>query len=286
MDGPSSRRGLHPMAEPRTDLRAPAVAGRFYPGEAEELAATSSHGCTRRAHAPPSPRLLAPHAGYVYSGDVAARGLRRHDRPAAGGRARAQPHRRRPRAARSGHKARSRCPAATSPSTKSSAMRRSRWSRPRRAPPRARARGGAAVLARPPRPTCVITPHHPRRPEDASASRSASAGQVVTPLDDRVLVVASSDMSHYLARRVTRRIDPRALEPLLALDPQGLYRRVRDEDITMCGILPATAMLAYARPRRHRGRAACLRDLRRRLRRHQPRGRLRRRRRRLINTLR
>ncbi|HKA87976.1 MAG TPA: AmmeMemoRadiSam system protein B, partial [Haliangiales bacterium] len=62
-----------------------------------------------------------------------------------------------------------------------------------------------------------------------------------------VLVVASSDMSHYLPDAMARARDKLALEPLLALDPEGLYRTVEDNDISMCGILPATAMLAYAR---------------------------------------
>jgi AmmeMemoRadiSam system protein B len=70
--------------------------------------------------------------------------------------------------------------------------------------------------------------------------------RVVEAIGEEVLVVASSDMSHYLPDDVTREIDQRALEPLLQLDAAALYRRVRDEDISMCGILPATAMVAYA----------------------------------------
>jgi AmmeMemoRadiSam system protein B len=65
------------------------------------------------------------------------------------------------------------------------------------------------------------------------------------PVD--VLVVASSDMSHYLPDDDTRRIDRMALEPLLGFDPGALYRTVRAHDISMCGFIPATAMLAYAR---------------------------------------
>jgi AmmeMemoRadiSam system protein B len=64
-----------------------------------------------------------------------------------------------------------------------------------------------------------------------------------------VLVVASSDMSHYLPDDVARQQDKVALTPLLALDPEGLYRTVHEGDISMCGILPATAMLAFARER-------------------------------------
>ena len=70
--------------------------------------------------------------------------------------------------------------------------------------------------------------------------------RAIAALGEEVLVVASSDMDHYLPDEETRQIDARALEPLLALDAAGLYRRVHDEDISMCGILPATAMVAYA----------------------------------------
>jgi hypothetical protein len=57
------------------------------------------------------------------------------------------------------------------------------------------------------------------------------------------LLVASSDMSHYLPARLARAKDERALERFLALDPRGLYEVVRREDISMCGFIPATVML-------------------------------------------
>jgi MEMO1 family protein len=66
---------------------------------------------------------------------------------------------------------------------------------------------------------------------------------------DDVLVVASSDMNHYASDEETRRIDPHAIAPLVALDGERLYRTCDDEDISMCGVVPATAMLAYARAR-------------------------------------
>lgn len=61
------------------------------------------------------------------------------------------------------------------------------------------------------------------------------------------LVVASSDMSHYLPAEAAREQDHRALERLLALDPEGLYAVVRREAITMCGVVPATVMLVAAK---------------------------------------
>lgn len=59
--------------------RAPAVAGSFYPRDAEELgAAVDGYLADAAAEAPsPTPKaLIAPHAGYVYSGPIAASAYR------------------------------------------------------------------------------------------------------------------------------------------------------------------------------------------------------------------
>jgi AmmeMemoRadiSam system protein B len=70
----------------------------------------------------------------------------------------------------------------------------------------------------------------------AAAARAAGA-----------LVVASSDMSHYVPAATAREKDHRAIARILALDPEGLYDVVRREKITMCGIVPATVMLVAAK---------------------------------------
>jgi AmmeMemoRadiSam system protein B len=56
-------------------------------------------------------------------------------------------------------------------------------------------------------------------------------------------------MSHYLPDEETRKIDQHANAPMLACDPERLYDVVTGEDISMCGILPVTTMLSYARAR-------------------------------------
>src|SRR5512144_170230 len=61
------------------DVREPAVAGQFYPASAERLRATVEK-LLADAAAPAATRPLAvvvPHAGYVFSGQVAADGWRR-----------------------------------------------------------------------------------------------------------------------------------------------------------------------------------------------------------------
>lgn len=60
-------------------------------------------------------------------------------------------------------------------------------------------------------------------------------------------IVASSDMSHYLADDEARTLDRRAIDAALTLDPAALYETVHSEGITMCGVVPATVALEAAR---------------------------------------
>jgi AmmeMemoRadiSam system protein B len=62
------------MSNPRSSVRQPAVAGTFYPGSAGELSAEVQRYLGQAETEPgPAPKaLIAPHAGYVYSGPVAA----------------------------------------------------------------------------------------------------------------------------------------------------------------------------------------------------------------------
>jgi AmmeMemoRadiSam system protein B len=61
-----------------------------------------------------------------------------------------------------------------------------------------------------------------------------------------VLLVASTDMSHYESRRQASRKDRLAIERILALDPRGLYDTVIGQRISMCGIMPTTIVLLAA----------------------------------------
>lgn len=62
-----------------------------------------------------------------------------------------------------------------------------------------------------------------------------------------VLILASTDMSHYVSRAEAREKDGLAIDRILALDPEGLFRTVVQEDISMCGFQPVTAALVAAR---------------------------------------
>ncbi len=58
-----------------------------------------------------------------------------------------------------------------------------------------------------------------------------------------VLLVASTDMTHYESRRNASVKDHLALERIKALDPKGLYETVLGNRISMCGIMPTTITL-------------------------------------------
>jgi len=62
----------------------------------------------------------------------------------------------------------------------------------------------------------------------------------------RAVVVASTDMSHYVSRSVAENKDRKAIDAMLALDPEALHRVVRREGISMCGFHAATAALVAA----------------------------------------
>lgn len=61
-----------------------------------------------------------------------------------------------------------------------------------------------------------------------------------------VLLVASTDMTHYQSRGQATAQDRLAIAQVLALDPAGLYRTVQEQRISMCGVLPTVITLAAA----------------------------------------
>jgi len=63
--------------------------------------------------------------------------------------------------------------------------------------------------------------------------------------ETRTVILASSDLSHYLSSRETARLDYIALEKVMAFDPRALIATAEQENITMCGLLP-TAVLLFA----------------------------------------
>jgi len=62
-----------------------------------------------------------------------------------------------------------------------------------------------------------------------------------------VLIVASTDMTHYESRQAATVKDNLAIERILKLDGAGLYETVLGRRISMCGIMPTTIALSAAK---------------------------------------
>jgi hypothetical protein len=231
--------------------RMPAVAGQFYPGTASGLSRTLLELTREEKERLPAIGVVSPHAGYVYSGAVAGELFSSIQVP---GRAVIF------------------CPNHTGIGEDAAIMSRGAWRMPwgdvpvdeelaarlETACPLLREDASAhsrehAIEVQLPflhrfRPDVRIVPVALGR---LSLEECRELGENVADAiegdSERPLLVASSDMSHYVPDAVARKKDRMAIDRMLALDPEGLYRIVRTERISMCGVMPATVVLFAAR---------------------------------------
>jgi AmmeMemoRadiSam system protein B len=229
--------------------RPPAVAGRFYPADPAVLAREVKVLLGAPA---PAPALgaVVPHAGYVYSGKVAGATFARLAVPervvlmGPNHTGRGVPI----SVVRSGT---FRIPGAEIPVDAELADRILAKVPGAREDTRAHEREHALEVELPflfaLRPDVRIVPIVLGGLDGTQAAAVGNA--LAETLPDGVLVLASSDMSHYIPHQDAVARDRMAIDRLLALDALGLYDVCEREDITMCGVLPATALLAYARAR-------------------------------------
>ncbi len=64
---------------------------------------------------------------------------------------------------------------------------------------------------------------------------------------DFISVVVSSDMSHFISHEEAKKKDKLAIDAILDIDPVRLYSVVKNNDISMCGVLPMTIGLSFAK---------------------------------------
>ena len=237
------------------DVRQPAVAGRFYPGGADELRAEvvkllggEPTGGGRRHFG-----VVAPHAGYVYSGPIAGKIFADTIVPR---RVVVLAPNHTGRGARAAVWARGAfaLPGDSVPVDEELAARLIEagvgFVADREAHRSEHALEVELPFLRARNPAAVVTPVILGGLDgDECVGLGRTLAELVAALDEEVLVVASSDMSHYLPDDVTRTVDEQAIAPMLVCDPARLYDVVEREEISMCGILPATLMLSYARAR-------------------------------------
>jgi AmmeMemoRadiSam system protein B len=240
-------------------MRHPRVAGSFYPKAADELQSALERCYADVADAPvPEGRMKAvgaiiPHAGYVYSGGVAAKVYARLEVPEA---------------------AVVLCPNHTGLGPRLSIWPGGLWMTP----------GGEVRIDEP--LTKLLLDECPGLEPDTLAHESEHAIEVHLPFLRRerpaakfaaivvgthdtgrlnrfaeglaraigragrpVLMIASSDMNHYEDQATTLVKDEAALERVLALDWSGLLDTCMRRDISMCGVAPTAAMLRAAKIR-------------------------------------
>jgi AmmeMemoRadiSam system protein B len=231
-------------------IRQPAVANRFYPGDPEELGRmVQSFFPSDSAEKKKALGVVSPHAGYVYSGSMAGRTIGSVEVPRTviilG------PN-------HTGRGARA-------------AVSTSDWRMP----------GGVVPCAKNIAKKLIET--SPLLTEDESAHKSEHSLEVQVPFlqelqpdlkivaislsslsyedcveigralarvidqsSEDILIVASTDMSHYESRASASVKDKKALDKVLTLDAEGLYHTVLQERISMCGFIPVAVMLETA----------------------------------------
>ena len=240
--------------------RPPAVAGMFYPEDPAELAREVERcftdprgpGALPERHRRADRRVLAadvPHAGYRYSGPIAAWAYAEiaADRPPESVLVLGVDHH------AAGHgPALSERPWETplGPTEIDAELVRSLAHPPVAVDETAHAREHSIEVQLPfleyvlPRPRVV-----PLQVPFGPLARLREVGGIVREaIEGRdVLLLASTDLSHYVPVRSAERLDRLAIEAVLAGEPAGLYETVVGHDISMCGIAPTTVLLEALR---------------------------------------
>jgi MEMO1 family protein len=67
--------------------------------------------------------------------------------------------------------------------------------------------------------------------------------EAIKSAGEEVLIVASTDFTHYEPLEVAEAMDKLAIEAILAMDPELLLQTVYTNDISMCGVGPVATML-------------------------------------------
>jgi AmmeMemoRadiSam system protein B/AmmeMemoRadiSam system protein A len=84
-------------------------------------------------------------------------------------------------------------------------------------------------------------------PEAVYKEIGRAIATAVRDLKREVVIIASSDMTHYEPQQSAKQKDDYAIEALLRLDEDELVRRIQERNITMCGYAPAVCLITAAR---------------------------------------
>lgn len=234
------------------DVRVPAVAGGFYPRTADEVGRMVDKLFAEAAGAAePWPGALVPHAGWVYSGAVAAAVLRRLAIP---------------------ERVIVICPKHRPDGARWAVAPHRRWlfpggelaSDPELAERLAAGVEGLELDAAAHRQEHAIEVQLPLLAHVAPQTRvvgialgdstlpellrfGVALSVVLREMPQRPLLLASSDMNHFADDAYTRRVDRLALDAIATLDPERVYETVRRNRISMCGLAPCVVVMEALR---------------------------------------
>jgi AmmeMemoRadiSam system protein B len=237
-----------PQPQEGNAVRPPAHAGSFYPASAIQLAANLDSlldGPPIEKH--PWPAVMVPHAGWMYSGQIAAQTLRRVEIP---------------------DTVIILSPKHTPRGVDWAVAPHRRWAFP----------GGD--IASDPDLIAELVQAIPGLQPDAAAHAQEHGIEVELPIlarlapdakvvgialgsgsfarcqqfaqglakvlqsrKGRTLLVISSDMNHFASDAENRRLDALALDCLNRLDSESLYNTCQEKNISMCGLVPAVIVL-------------------------------------------
>lgn len=232
-------------------IRNPAVAGQFYPASKAALETEVKRYLTTDAKPAKVIGLVAPHAGYIYSGAVAGAVYASARIPA-------------------------KCivisPNHTGRGSHAALMTEGTWVLPtgelqidsslakkllancRELEDDVAAHLGEHslevqlpfLMARQPKLAFVpLTVSHLRY--DVCKKIGEAIAKTIKESGEDILIVASSDMNHYESQGMTEKKDKMAIDRVLELDPEGLLTTCGEHRISMCGVVPTAIMLSAAK---------------------------------------
>lgn len=236
-------------------IRQTAVAGQFYPADAEEINAALDELIPAATAKRKAIAVICPHAGWMYSGHTAGRVYSSVEIPD--------------------------CVILVGPNHRDAGshyavFRSGAWQTPVgdvpvAEPLAAELLENCALLAEDPRahmqehslevqmpmllranPNVHIVPlliggHWPESGGRRELTEIGSAiAETVREHGKRVLLVASTDLNHYEDQEVSHRKDTLALDAVVHLDPDALMDRVIEAQVSMCGVAPTYIVLTAA----------------------------------------
>lgn len=74
-----------------------------------------------------------------------------------------------------------------------------------------------------------------------------SITKAIKDFKEQVLIVASSDMTHYEPAKSAKEKDQKAIDAIVGLDEELLFNRIGEYNISMCGYIPTVIMLAASK---------------------------------------